>query len=144
MNLSPHFTLEELTNSQTAVRQGIDNVPPPHELQNLFRVAEILEQVRDLVGKPINVSSGYRSPSLNKAIGGAPDSAHVKGLAADINAYGMSARDLALKIQASGILYDQLIYEGTWVHIGLSDTPPRRESLTAHFGTKTTYSKGIQ
>lgn len=144
MNLSPNFTLAELTASQTAVRKGIDNTPPPTELKNLYRVADLLEQVRDLVNRPVNVSSGYRSLALNKAVGGAGNSAHVKGLAADINVPGMAPRDLALAIGASRIPFDQLIYEGTWVHIGLADGAPRREVLTAHFGNgPTSYTRGI-
>lgn len=143
MDLSPHFTLEELTFSQTAARKGINNMPPPIELDNLRHTAALLEQVRALVGGPIRVSSGYRAPALNAAVGGAKNSAHVQGLAADIIAPGLAPRQLAERIRDSDILFDQLIYEGTWVHIGLRIGKPRREVMTAHFGAGTTYSPGI-
>lgn len=145
MNLTPHFTLEELTFSDKAVRLGISNKPSIAELANLRRLAETLEQVRALVGGPLDVTSGYRCLEVNRAIGSDDTSAHVKGLAADIRAKSMTPRALALLIRESGIEYDQLIYEGAWVHIGLSYGKPRREVLTAVFkkGEKTRYPKGI-
>ncbi|MBY0241964.1 MAG: peptidase M15 [Burkholderiaceae bacterium] len=144
MNLSEHFTLEELVASQLAARQRIDNRPTTVVIENLRRVAAVLEQIRDLVGKPVMVSSGYRSMALNKAVGGAPVSAHLDGLAADISVPGMTARALAVAIRDSGIVLDQLIYEGTWVHVGLTSGKPRRQVLTARFGPGgTTYSQGI-
>ena len=80
--LTPHFTLDELTFSQTAVRHGIDNTPTPEIVDNLLRLAERLEEVRNLLGVPILVSSGYRSSELNALIPGASaSSAHVVGLA---------------------------------------------------------------
>jgi zinc D-Ala-D-Ala carboxypeptidase len=144
MNLSEHFTLEELVASQLAARQRIDNRPTAVVIDNLRRVAGVLEQVRTLVGKPVMVSSGYRCPALNKAVGGAPASAHLDGLAADITVPGMTARELAAAIRDSSIVLDQLIYEGTWVHVGLANGKPRRQVLTARFGQGgTTYSQGI-
>ena len=144
MRLTEHFALAEFTDSQIATRRRLDNTPAPRIIENLKRVAEVLEQVRDLAKRPIVVSSGYRSPALNVAVGGAAKSAHVNGLAADINAIGLSAHDLAQMIAASPILFDQLIYEGTWVHVGLSEGVPRRQVSTAHFGSAgTTYVAGI-
>lgn len=145
MRLTEHFTLEEFTDSQIATRRRLDNTPSPQVIENLKRVAEVLEQVRELVKRPIVISSGYRSPALNVAVGGAAKSAHVNGLAADINAVGLSAHDLAQMIAASPILFDQLILEGgRWVHIGLSEKVPRRQVSTAHFGSSgTTYVAGI-
>ncbi|MBY0241765.1 MAG: DUF882 domain-containing protein [Burkholderiaceae bacterium] len=144
MNLSEHFTLEELVASQLAARQRIDNRPTPVVVENLRRVAGVLEQIRALVGKPVMVSSGYRSPALNKAVGGAPASGHLDGLAVDITVPGMTARELAAAIRHSGIVLDQLIYEGDWVHVGLTNGKPRRQVLTARFGPGgTTYSQGI-
>lgn len=143
-NLTEHFTLDEFTESQTATRKGIANKPSAAEINNLRRVAEVLEQVRALYGRPLTISSGYRSAALNAAVGGSKTSAHLRGLAADINVPGVSPRDLALKIRDSGIPFDQLIHEGTWVHIGLADGAPRREVLTAHFGSgPTSYTHGI-
>ena len=143
--MSEHFTTAELTFSQTAVRKGIDNTPTPEVLHNLGLLAALLEQVRALVGKPVNVSSGYRCPLLNTIEGGAHDSAHMLGLAADINVNGLSPKALALLIRESDIEYDQLIYEGTWVHVGLAHAGlPRRQELTAHFvGGRATYTLGI-
>lgn len=141
--MSDHFTIAELTFSQTAVRKGIDNTPSPAVAANLDRLMATLEQVRALTG-PLRVSSGYRSPALNAAVGGARGSAHVLGLAADITSATLTPKSLALLIRESDIEFDQLIYEGTWVHIGLSAGPLRREVLTAHFdGGRATYSKGI-
>lgn len=142
--LTAHFMLAELCNSQAAARQRLDNRPGPDQVKNLYRVAEVLELVRALVGRPVSVSSGYRSPAVNRAVGGSKNSAHVKGLAADITVPGMTAKELAEKIRASTIEFDQLIYEGTWVHIGLSEGKPRHQVLTAIFSPAgVTYSQGI-
>jgi uncharacterized protein YcbK (DUF882 family) len=144
MNLSEHFTLEELTASQAAVRNGLDNRPDLDITKNLRRMADKLEEVRALVGKPIIVSSGYRSPAVNKAVGGSSKSAHMRGLAADITVPGMTSRDLAELIRSSAIAYDQLIFEGTWVHIGLAEGIMRHQVLTAHFSPAgVTYTQGL-
>ena len=144
MNLSPHFSLVELVSSQVATRKGIDNAPAPAIVANLTRLAALLEQVRALVGAPIAISSGYRSPALNKAVGGAANSAHVLGLAADISTAKLTPKALTLLIRHSDIAFDQLIYEGTWVHIGLSAGAPRRQVLTAKFaGGGVSYVAGI-
>jgi hypothetical protein len=144
MNLTEHFTLEELVASQVAARRRIDNRPAPAVVENLRRVAGVLEQVRAAVGKPITISSGYRCPVLNTAVGGARDSAHLQGLAADINVSGMAPKDLACAIIAAGIQFDQLIYEGTWVHIGLAAGKLRNQVLTATFAPGgVVYSAGI-
>ena len=144
MNLSPHFSLAELVSSQVATRKGIDNTPAPAIVANLTRLAALLEQVRALVGAPIAISSGYRSPALNRAVGGAASSAHVLGLAADISTAKLAPKALALLIRQSDIAFDQLIYEGTWVHIGLSTGALRRQVLTAKFaGGGVSYVAGI-
>ncbi|MCG2585523.1 D-Ala-D-Ala carboxypeptidase family metallohydrolase [Massilia sp. TS11] len=146
MKLSLNFTLEELTFSQTATRLGIDNTPGPDVIENLRRIAQLLERVRVLVGGPIVVSSGYRSPALNAAVGGAqdPPSAHTLGLAADITTPRMTPKALAILIRDSGIEFDQVIHEGTWVHIGLRAGQLRRQVLTAQFnGGRATYTEGV-
>ncbi|MGV7210509.1 D-Ala-D-Ala carboxypeptidase family metallohydrolase [Oxalobacteraceae bacterium A2-2] len=144
MNLSEHFTLEELVASQIAARRRIDNRPGPAIIENLRRVAGVLEQVRAAVGRPITVSSGYRCPALNTAVGGASSSAHLQGLAADITVSGMAPKDLAKAIIAAGVQFDQLIYEGAWVHIGLAAGPLRQQVLTATFAPGgVVYSAGI-
>lgn len=142
MNISQHFTLEELTHSQTAARRGIDNRPPESVLVNLRDVlCPGLEQVRALLGKPILISSGYRSPEVNRAVGGSRTSAHMTGLAADINCPGLTPAALAHIIKASDIEFDQLILEfDSWVHFGLADKP-RGQLLTIRSGTG--YMKGI-
>ena len=138
--LSEHFTLEELTFSQTAARQGIDNTPSPEIIQNLVRVALALEEIRSLLGgSAIHVNSGYRGPELNTFIGGSKTSAHMTGLAADFiaPAFG-TVLEIAQAIAASDIIFDQLIHEyGTWVHIGLAPdgATPRRQLLTIFKGT---------
>lgn len=142
MKLTDHFTLDEMILSETAARRGLSNMPGPDELANLKRTAEVLEQVRALVGKPIMVSSGYRSPEVNKAVGGSKTSAHVKGLAADINCPGIKPAALAAIIKTSSIAFDQLILEfDAWVHIGIAKDHPRGELLTIRTGTG--YMKGI-
>lgn len=144
MQLTKHFSLAEFTDSPTALRKGISNLPNDTAIGNLQRVAETLEQVRALFDRPLVISSGYRSSALNAAVGGAGNSAHLTGLAADFTVQGMTPSATAKAIVASSIEFDQLIYEGTWVHIGLSVGALRREVLTAHFGGgPATYTRGI-
>lgn len=144
MKLTEHFSLAELTDSPTAMRKGISNLPNDTAIGNLQRVAETLELVRALFGKPLVISSGYRSSALNSAVGGSKNSAHLTGLAADFTVPGITPSDTAKAIVKAGIMFDQLIYEGTWVHLGLSVSAPRNEVLTAHFGGgPVTYTRGI-
>lgn len=142
MNLSEHFTIAEMTISETAARQGIDNTPSLAVIDNLKLTAATLEQIRTLVGKPVIVTSGYRSPAVNKAVGGASNSAHVLGLAADINVPGYTPKALANLIKDSGIQFDQLILEfDRWVHVGLAAGKLRNQLLTIRTGTG--YMSGI-
>ncbi|UWZ82477.1 D-Ala-D-Ala carboxypeptidase family metallohydrolase [Occallatibacter riparius] len=144
MQLSDHFSLDEMTFSSTAVRQSIDNTPPPDVVEHLKATAAGLEQVRALLGLPLNIDSGYRCPALNHAVGGVPTSAHVTGYAADFvcRSFGVPL-EIVKKIQADGtIQFDQLIQEGTWVHISF-DPKMRGQVLTAHFvNGKATYTQG--
>lgn len=143
--LSASFYLSELVVSDTAARYSIDNTPHPASLSNMRTLlAPGLQKVRDLLGVPVIVSSGYRGPALNKAIRGSATSQHMVGMAADFSAPGFGTPLAVCKaIVASSIQFDQLIHEGTWVHISFS-SKPRREVLTAHFGPKgTTYTKGL-
>jgi hypothetical protein len=155
MNLSEHFTLEELTFSSTAVARGIDNTAPAGIAEHLKVTAAGLEKVRALLGHPLYVDSGYRSPALNVAVRGVATSAHCTGYAADFicPAFGSpleivhairdhNARCMEQMLGADLILFDQLIQEGTWVHISF-DPKMRREVLTAHFsGGKASYTHG--
>lgn len=128
--LSPHFSLAELTQSDTAARRGLDNTPPPPVLAALRRTALGLEGVRTLLGTAILVTSGYRSQALNKLVGGQRNSQHLAGEAADFisPAFGPPAA-IVTRIVGSGLAYDQVILEfNRWVHISFSDKP-RREAL---------------
>ena len=143
--LTDHFSLEEMTHSSTALRLQIDNRPPLQVVAALTRCAMGLEHVRALLGAPMHIDSGFRSLALNKVVGGAWNSAHMTGFAADFTCpdFG-SPKAIAQAIAASDIQFDQLICEGTWVHISFA-REMRREVLTAHFnaGGGTTYTKGI-
>jgi hypothetical protein len=148
MRLSPHFALDEFTRSDYATRHGIDNTPPGFVLTNLRMLATRLERVRLVLGAPLLITSGYRCPELNRAIGGRGSSMHVSGLAADFIAPEFAnpfAVARAIEANADEIDFDQLIYEGKWVHIGFTQlTQPRRDVLTATFnGGKAHYSEGL-
>ncbi len=144
MNLTEHFTLQEMTFSSTAERRGIHNEPDSIAAANLTATAMGLEQVRALLGAPLHIDSGYRCPALNKAVGGAWNSAHLRGCAADFTCASFGTpQQIVEAIASSPIAFDQLIQEGTWVHIAF-DPNPRREVLTAHFnGQGVTYTKGV-
>lgn len=119
--LTEHFALEELIHSNTAVRLGIPNDPNPWALSNLQRLALFLEEVRKVLGCPILISSGFRSQELNKAVGGAANSQHLMGLAADFIApsYG-SPFNVCTALAAFKLPFDQLIHEfGAWTHISI-------------------------
>jgi hypothetical protein len=142
--LTEHFTLEEFTDSQTAARKGIPNVPPigSPERANLLLTAETMELVRTMLGdKPVLVSSGYRSPAVNAAVGGSKSSAHMSGLAVDFSCPGFGTpkaicKKLEPRMRELGI--DQLIHEfDSWVHLGLTGGAPRHQALTIdHKGTR--------
>jgi len=143
--LSRYFTLEVLTFSDTATRLGIDNTPSQGEVTALTDTAGRLDQVQDLLGHPIQIVSGYRSTKLNSAMGGAAHSAHLTGHAVDFicRAFGTPLQ-ICQKIIAAGIKFDQLVQEGTWVHISF-DPAMRNQVLTATYANGTTsYSSGLQ
>lgn len=149
MNLSEHFTFEELTSSDYAIRHSINNVPTDQDVvANLHTLAQGLERVRQLIGMPLHVSSGYRCPKLNASIGGSKTSAHMRGLAADIVVAGFEPIDICRMLEAhqEDIGYDQVIQEGSWTHVAFADPEdsPRGEILTAHFGQGgVTYTRGL-
>lgn len=135
--LSKNFTLAELTKSSTAARYGINNVPTdPTVLKNLENVAKyILQPVRDHFGRPVIVSSGYRSPILNRKINGSSTSEHMSGKAADFEIYGISNKKVATWI-AHNLEFNQLILEfwdgtanGGWIHCSYSDV--HNKNITA-------------
>jgi len=133
MELSEHFSLDELVHSDLAIRKGINNDPSANIISNLGRLAQLLEQVRKVVAKPIGINSGYRCPELNKAVGGQPNSQHMVGCAADIKVSGLTPDDLVKAIINSDIQFDQLIREfDSWVHISVTNNPqdtPRGQTL---------------
>jgi hypothetical protein len=134
MNLTPHFTLEELTASETAERNGWDNSPNDAELANLTRLADFLEQVKVVLdGKPIMISSGLRTKKVNDAVGSKDSSQHRTGCACDFRVPGMTPDEVVRKIMASGIAFDQVIREfDRWTHISIpnsDDTSPRKQAL---------------
>ncbi|MEC4561265.1 D-Ala-D-Ala carboxypeptidase family metallohydrolase [Pseudomonas inefficax] len=143
MLISPHFTLDEMTVSQLAAREGLDNNPPAEARANLQLLCNSLEQVRALFGAPVIVSSGYRSPAVNQRIGGARTSKHLQGLAADFTVFGVSPREVVRRVSESAIPFDQLILEfDNWVHLAVSLGVPRRQVLTIRKGTG--YLPGLQ
>jgi hypothetical protein len=132
VNLSEHFTLEEMTFSDYAARHNISNVPMPRVVENLTFLAGNLEKVRAVLKCPMRITSGYRSEALNASIGGSLTSQHRYGLAVDFvaPAFG-SPFEVCKAIEASDIEYDQLIHEyGRWVHISFVRNNPRRHALT--------------
>ena len=138
MQLSKHFTLEEFTRSDTASRKGIPNVPDAETIEHLKETALLLEQVRDLLGHPIQITSGYRSLKLNSAIGSKPTSDHVQGYAADFVCpqYG-SVSDVCHAIMDSTIEYHQLIHEfDSWIHISANPKMARQNLTIDAAGTR--------
>ena len=134
MKISEHFTLEELSFSEAAARLGLDNTPDKIAIANLILMAAFMEEIRTLLGdRPIVVHSCYRSPQVDKEVGGVLTSAHCHGLACDFicPTFGTPG-EMALAILRSDLQYDQLILEYGWVHVSLPHEGElgRRESLT--------------
>ena len=141
MQLSPNFTLEELTHSEIAIRKGIDNSPGMLASSNLVRLANLLEQVRKCLGKPIIINSAFRCKALNDAVGSKDTSQHLQGCAADIRVSGISPDDIVKAIIQSDIQFDQLIREfDSWVHISVTnraeDTPRNQVLIIDKQGTR--------
>jgi uncharacterized protein YcbK (DUF882 family) len=122
MQLTRHFSLAELTVSETAERLGLANVPATAQhMQNLRALAVVLEQVRALWARRLIIASAYRAPAVNRAVKGVPTSDHANGLAADFRVEGIDGQDVAEVIAASNIKFDQLIWyrPSGAVHIGI-------------------------
>jgi uncharacterized protein YcbK (DUF882 family) len=131
MQLSDHFTLEELTHTD---HRDLDNTPNETELANLKRLAEFLERVKTVLGgKPIMVNSAFRSKAVNDAVGSKDTSQHRVGCAADLRVPGMTPDEVVKAIIASGIGYDQVIREfDRWSHISIPNKlfdSPRKQAL---------------
>ena len=131
MNLTEHFTLEELTHTD---HRELDNTPNDAELANLTRLAEFLEEVKTVLGgKPIMVNSAFRSKAVNDAVGSKDTSQHRVGCAADIRVPGLTPDEVVKAVIASGLGYDQVIREfDRWTHISIPNEEaraPRKQAL---------------
>jgi hypothetical protein len=131
MNLTEHFTLEELTHTD---HRQFDNTPNDAEIANLVRLAEFLEKVKEVLGgKPIIVNSAFRSAEVNRAVGSNDKSQHRHGCACDFRVPGMTPDEVVKAILASDLTFDQCIREfNSWVHISIpntEDAKPRLMSL---------------
>jgi uncharacterized protein YcbK (DUF882 family) len=131
MNLTPHFTLEELTHTD---HRTLDNTPNETELANIQRLAEFLEELKTVLGgKPIMVNSAFRSKAVNDAVGSKDTSQHRIGCAADIRVPSMTPDEVVKAVIASGLGYDQVIREfDRWTHISIPNqagATARKQSL---------------
>lgn len=132
--LSANFTLEELTRSEAADRNGWDNTPNDVEIANLKRLAALLQRVKAAVGgKPVMINSGFRSKKVNDSVGSKDTSQHRLGCAADIRVPGMKPREVVEACIAANIPFDQIILEfDSWTHISVPNLPtmtPRGSKL---------------
>ena len=126
MNLTEHFTFEEVTHSETAARRGIDNTLPTELVETVKKTAVKMEKVRALLGKPISVTSWYRSLPLNRALLSADTSQHPKGEAVDFicPTFGSPLEVCKFLLENRDLIrWDQLILEHTWVHISWNSIP---------------------
>jgi zinc D-Ala-D-Ala carboxypeptidase len=137
MQLTPHFSLAELT----VTNQKIDNTPSKEVIEVLRTTAFYMEKVREILGNvAITINSGYRSPDVNRAVGGTSNSSHTYGYAVDFTAYGHTPLTIANTLAKSNLKFDQLIYEKTWVHISFD---PRMRGNILTLKGKGKYVKGI-
>jgi zinc D-Ala-D-Ala carboxypeptidase len=146
--LSQSFTLDEFVFSQTAARLGIDNRPTSEHVEAMRALCiEVLQPLRDSLQGPLVISSGFRSPRLNKSVGGAASSQHMKGEAADIVAPSIPVRRLFKRMLELDLPFDQLIHEGSkqsaWVHVSFNPARLRKEIFSATFSAEgvVTYTK---
>lgn len=127
-----YFTIKELSRSDTALIRGIDNHPTTEAVSNLTRlVNNVLDPLREKYGKPVYVSSGYRSPALNKSVNGATSSQHRLGEAADITAGSKEENRKLFEIIKRELPFDQLIDEKdfSWVHVSYREGRNRKQTL---------------
>ena len=135
MNLSPHFTLAELTHTD---HRSLDNSPTQIEISNLQRLAQFLETVKTtLGGKPVMINSAFRSKAVNDAVGSKDTSSHRLGLAADFRVPGMAPDAVVRAIIEAKLPFDQIIREfDRWTHISISDKPRRQALIIDKAGTR--------
>tara|TARA_R110000868_G_scaffold158025_2_gene385706 strand:+ start:805 stop:1251 length:447 start_codon:yes stop_codon:yes gene_type:complete len=147
MNLTPNFTLEEMTRSMYAIRNDIDNTPSQEIVNNLTQTCKLLETIRAYANRSVSVSSGYRCIALNKAIGGVSNSSHILGQAADISVKGFTTEQAYRMIKGmvlnDEIVVGQVIQEfDNWVHISTPTADNKNEFLRATKANgKTVYTK---
>ena len=130
MNLTPHFTIEELAGTSNQKYQKLNLLKAQEQMGKMYMLAGFAERVREIVGKPLIITSGYRCSELNKAIGGALTSQHLLCEALDIVVKGMRAADVFNRIIASDLKYDQIIIErnakgSQWVHVSIGSKKQR-------------------
>ena len=152
MNLTKNFSLNELTQSETALRKGLNNVPTQAIIDSLQTLAvNVLQPIRDHYGRGVKVSSGYRSPEVNAAVGGSKVSDHCKGQAADIEIPGLPNMELATYIK-DNLKFTQLILEfytpgvvdSGWVHVSYNPDNLKCQVMTAIMKDgKTVYLPGL-
>jgi hypothetical protein len=141
MNLSEHFTLDEATYSETAVRMHIDNQPSTLQLENMKHAAACLEPLREATG-PLRINSWLRLPEVNVAVGGSKVSSHMDGWAIDVSSTKMTPIELCHKVEELGIKFDQMIHEfGRWIHISFA--PEMRQQKLTIFKPEGKYKPGI-
>ena len=127
-----HFTIKELSHSDTALAKGIDNFPTAEAISNLIKLVDnVLDPLREKYGKPIRVSSGYRSAILNRSVNGATSSQHRLGEAADITTGSKDENRKLFEIIKNEVLFDQLIDEKnfSWVHVSFREGRNRKQVL---------------
>lgn len=141
MNLSEHFTLEEATYSETAVRMDIPNQPSEQQLENMKKAAAALEPLRAVTG-PLRINSWLRLPAVNVAVGGSKVSSHMDGWAIDISSSKLTPIELCRKVEELDIKFDQMIHEfGRWMHISFA--PEMRGQKLTIFKPEGKYKPGI-
>ena len=152
MKLTENFSLAEMTKSETALRQGLDNTPGDEEIDNLRKLAEnVLQPIREAYGRGVKVNSGFRHPDVNAAVGGSRTSDHCKGQAADIEIPGIANADLAQWIvdncefrQVILEFYTPGIPDSGWVHVSYVEGDNKKQVLTAmKENGKTVYKVGL-
>ena len=127
-----YFTLKELTTSQTAIARKLDNTPSKDHVKNLETLVEkVLDPLRELYGKAIRVSSGYRSPAVNKSVNGATSSQHARGEASDITVGNKEGNKKLFELIRDNLEYDQLIneYDYSWIHVSYRKDRLRKQIL---------------
>jgi hypothetical protein len=141
MQLSNHFSLEEATYSETAIRLGLPNLPSELQLANMKHAAEGMEKVRELTGA-LRVNSWLRLPDVNVAVGGSKISSHMDGFAVDVSCAAHTPYELCQMVKKAGIKFGQMIHEyGRWMHISFA--PEMRQQTLTTFAPEKKYKPGI-